>query len=148
MVLSNHGGRQLDTARSGIEILEDVVQALDRHVGRDRWRGHFELYVDGGIRRATDIFKAVAMGATAVGIGRPVLYSLASYVVFEIFSFISLKYNEYHFRVSSNITKYFTRTSHSNTVTVNKVWSVWYVVFEREAREFQSFYFFMFQLRD
>ena len=36
-------------------------------------------YVDGGIRRATDIFKAVAMGATAVGIGRPVLYSLASY---------------------------------------------------------------------
>ena len=96
VVLSNHGGRQLDTARSGIEILEDVVQALDRHVGRDRWRGHFELYVDGGIRRATDIFKAVAMGATAVGIGRPVLYSLASYVVF---SFVSLKYNEYHSRV-------------------------------------------------
>ena len=115
MVLSNHGGRQLDTARSGIEILEDVVQALDRHVGRDRWRGHFELYVDGGIRRATDIFKAVAMGATAVGIGRPVLYSLASYVVFEIFSFISLKYNEYHFRVSSNITNYLTRASRSNT---------------------------------
>ena len=45
VVLSNHGGRQLDTARSGIEILEDVVQALDRQLGRDRWRGHFELYV-------------------------------------------------------------------------------------------------------
>merc|ERR1719462_575234 len=58
-VLSNHGGRQLDTCRSGIEELP--------------------VFVDGGIRRGADVFKAVALGAAAVGVGRPVLYSLASY---------------------------------------------------------------------
>eukprot|EP00939_MAST-03C_sp_MAST-3C-sp1_P000864 g864.t1 len=77
VVLSNHGGRQLDTARSAIEILEDVVEALDST--DTTWRERFEVYVDGGIRRASDIFKAIALGAKAVGIGRPVLYSLASY---------------------------------------------------------------------
>ncbi len=77
VVLSNHGGRQLDTARSGIEILPEAIAALTEH--DPDWRSRFEVYVDGGIRRASDIFKAVALGATAVGIGRPVLYSLASY---------------------------------------------------------------------
>lgn len=77
VVLSNHGGRQLDTARSGIEILPEAVAALDKH--DPKWRARFEVYVDGGVRRGSDIFKAVALGATAVGIGRPVLYSLASY---------------------------------------------------------------------
>lgn len=77
VVLSNHGGRQLDTARSGIEILPEAIDALDKH--DSNWRSHFEVYVDGGIRRGSDIFKALALGATAVGIGRPVLYSLAAY---------------------------------------------------------------------
>ena len=77
IVLSNHGGRQLDTARSGIEILAEVVPALDRE--EPQWRRRMEVYVDGGVRRGSDIFKALAMGATAVGIGRPVLYSLASF---------------------------------------------------------------------
>ena len=77
VVLSNHGGRQLDTARSGIEILPEAVEMLNKH--DPNWRSRFELYVDGGIRRGSDIFKAVALGATAVGIGRPVLYSLAAY---------------------------------------------------------------------
>ena len=77
VVLSNHGGRQLDSARSGIEVLHEVVPHLNkRYVD---WRSNFELYVDGGIRRGSDIFKAIAMGATAVGIGRPVLYSLGAY---------------------------------------------------------------------
>ena len=77
IVLSNHGGRQLDTARSGIEILAEVVPALDRE---DRtWRARMEVYVDGGVRRGSDIYKALAMGATAVGIGRPVLYSLSAF---------------------------------------------------------------------
>lgn len=77
IVLSNHGGRQLDTARSGIEVLEEVVSAL-------RERGlfpnpNFEIYVDGGVRRATDVLKAVAMGATAVGVGRPFIYAYSAY---------------------------------------------------------------------
>lgn len=76
VVLSNHGGRQLDTCRSGIEVLPEVMDAL-RAAGAPR--GGFEVMVDGGIRRGGDIFKAIALGATAVGIGRPVLYSLAAY---------------------------------------------------------------------
>ena len=77
VVLSNHGGRQLDTARSGIEILPEAVAALNET--DSDWRSRFEVYVDGGVRRGSDIFKALALGAKAVGIGRPVLYSLASY---------------------------------------------------------------------
>merc|ERR1712176_520443 len=75
-VLSNHGGRQLDTCRPGIEVLPEVVEAL-REAGCKK--GDFNVFVDGGIRRGADIFKAVALGAAGVGVGRPVLYSLASY---------------------------------------------------------------------
>ena len=42
-------------------------------------RGKFEIFVDGGVRRATDILKAVALGATAVGIGRPMIYAMSTY---------------------------------------------------------------------
>lgn len=77
MVLSNHGGRQLDLARSGLEILPEVMAAL-RSIPQYR-KENFEVYIDGGIRRGTDIYKAIALGATAVGIGRPVLYALAGY---------------------------------------------------------------------
>ncbi|KAI0741103.1 glyoxylate dehydrogenase [Earliella scabrosa] len=77
IVLSNHGGRQLDTARSGIEVLIEVVSAL-------RLRGYFpdpkfEIYVDGGVRRASDVLKAIALGAKAVGVGRPFLYAFCAY---------------------------------------------------------------------
>jgi L-lactate dehydrogenase (cytochrome) len=75
-VLSNHGGRQLDTCRSGIEVLPEVMAALDEAGCK---REEFSVFVDGGIRRGADIFKAVALGAKACGVGRPVLYSLASY---------------------------------------------------------------------
>mmetsp|Transcript_17848 Transcript_17848/g.40109 ORF Transcript_17848/g.40109 Transcript_17848/m.40109 type:complete len:514 (+) Transcript_17848:71-1612(+) len=75
-VLSNHGGRQLDTCRAGIEVLPEVMDALrEAGAGKD----DFKVMIDGGVRRAGDIFKAVALGATACGLGRPVLYSLASY---------------------------------------------------------------------
>ncbi|KAI8800849.1 FMN-dependent dehydrogenase-domain-containing protein [Cladochytrium replicatum] len=76
VVLSNHGGRQLDTARSGIEILPEVMDAL--HAEKID-TNKFEVYVDGGVRRGTDIFKAIAMGAKAVGIGRPFLYAMSGY---------------------------------------------------------------------
>jgi len=75
-VLSNHGGRQLDTARSGIEVLPEVMAAL-KEAGATKET--FSVFIDGGVRRGGDIFKAVALGAQAVGVGRPVLYSLAAY---------------------------------------------------------------------
>ncbi len=62
IVVSNHGGRQLDTARSGIEILPEVMAAL-KSVGAE---GKLEVYVDGGIRRGSDIFKALALGAKVI----------------------------------------------------------------------------------
>ncbi len=64
----------MDTSRSGIEVLVEVMQAL-RSVGLDK---SMEVYIDGGIRRGTDIFKAIALGAKGVGIGRPVLHGLAA----------------------------------------------------------------------
>lgn len=75
VVLSNHGGRQLDFARSGIEVLAEVMPVL-REKG---WQDRIELYVDGGVRRATDIIKALCLGAKGVGIGRPFLYAMSAY---------------------------------------------------------------------
>jgi L-lactate dehydrogenase (cytochrome) len=76
IVLSNHGGRQLDYARSGIEVLQEVVEALK---ARGLWKPTFEVFIDGGVRRATDVLKAVALGAKGVGIGRPFLYAYSAY---------------------------------------------------------------------
>jgi 4-hydroxymandelate oxidase len=67
VVVSNHGGRQLDTAPATCEVLPHVVDAV-----ADRC----EVYVDGGIRRGSDVLKAIALGARAVLIGRPVLWGL------------------------------------------------------------------------
>ena len=75
IVVSNHGGRQLDCARSGIEMLCDIC---DRLRAQGLW-GRMEIYMDGGVRRGSDIYKALAMGATAVGIGRPALFGLGAY---------------------------------------------------------------------
>lgn len=79
VVLSNHGGRQLDFARSGVEVLAEVVAQLKEKRGLKFPNEKFQLFVDGGVRRATDVIKAVALGATAVGIGRPFLYAYSSY---------------------------------------------------------------------
>ncbi|KAF8342840.1 FMN-dependent dehydrogenase-domain-containing protein [Cantharellus anzutake] len=77
IVLSNHGGRQLEFARSGVEVLEEVVSALrERNMFPNP---RFSIFVDGGVRRASDALKAIAMGATAVGIGRPFLYAYSAY---------------------------------------------------------------------
>ncbi|KAK0643539.1 FMN-dependent dehydrogenase-domain-containing protein [Cercophora newfieldiana] len=75
VVLSNHGGRQLDFARSGIEILAETMPVL-RELGL---QDKIEVYIDGGVRRATDIIKALCLGAKGVGIGRPFLYAMSAY---------------------------------------------------------------------
>ncbi|KAL4079163.1 FMN-dependent dehydrogenase-domain-containing protein [Scleroderma citrinum] len=79
VVLSNHGGRQLDFARSGIEVLVEVVAKFKEKRGVNFPIDTFQVFVDGGVRRATDVIKAIALGATAVGIGRPFLYAYSSY---------------------------------------------------------------------
>ncbi len=69
MIVSNHGGRQLDGVLPSIEALPGVVEAV---------AGRCPVLLDGGIRRGTDVFKALALGAQAVLVGRPVLWGLAS----------------------------------------------------------------------
>lgn len=68
VIVSNHGGRHLDTARSTMDALPEVVDAIG---------GRAEVYLDGGIRRGTDIVKALALGARAVLVGRPYIFGLA-----------------------------------------------------------------------
>jgi isopentenyl diphosphate isomerase/L-lactate dehydrogenase-like FMN-dependent dehydrogenase len=68
VVVSNHGGRQLDTAVATADALAEVAAAVGDRV---------EVYVDGGVRRGTDVLKALALGARAVLVGRPVLWGLA-----------------------------------------------------------------------
>jgi 4-hydroxymandelate oxidase len=68
VVVSNHGGRQLDTAVSTIEALPEVVEAL---------AGRGDVVIDGGIRRGTDVLKCLALGAKVAQVGRPVVWGLA-----------------------------------------------------------------------
>ena len=68
-IVSNHGGRQLDGAPPTIEVLPEIVEAVS---------GRAVVLVDGGIRRGSDVLKAVALGATACLVGRPYLYGLAA----------------------------------------------------------------------
>ncbi|KAI5954253.1 hypothetical protein KGF54_002028 [Candida jiufengensis] len=75
IVISNHGGRQLEYAKAPIEILMETMPVL-RKKGLDK---NFEVYIDGGVRRATDILKAICLGAKGVGIGRPFLYAMSTY---------------------------------------------------------------------
>ena len=69
IVVSNHGGRTLDTVPAAIEVLPGIAEAVERQV---------PILLDGGIRRGTDILKALALGANAVMVGRPVLHGLAA----------------------------------------------------------------------
>nr|WP_090947127.1 alpha-hydroxy acid oxidase [Nonomuraea jiangxiensis] len=69
IMVSNHGGRQLDTVPATIDLLPEIAAAVG---------GRVPLLLDGGIRRGTDVLKALALGAAAVAIGRPVLWGLAA----------------------------------------------------------------------
>ena len=70
VIVSNHGGRSTETGRGTIDVLPEVVDAV---------RGRVPVFVDGGFRRGSDIYKALAIGARAVGIGRPYIYGLSSF---------------------------------------------------------------------
>jgi isopentenyl diphosphate isomerase/L-lactate dehydrogenase-like FMN-dependent dehydrogenase len=69
IVVSNHGGRQLDGVPATLDVLPEVAEAIG---------GRAEVYLDGGIRRGTDVAKALALGARAVLVGRPALWGLAA----------------------------------------------------------------------
>ena len=70
ILVSNHGGRSTETGRSTIEALPEVVNEVGNRI---------PVFVDGGVRRGTDVFKALALGAKAVGIGRPFLWGLGAF---------------------------------------------------------------------
>lgn len=70
IIVSNHGGRATETGRPTIECLPDVVQGAG---------GKIPVLLDGGVRRGTDVFKALALGASAVGIGRPYIWGLGAF---------------------------------------------------------------------
>ena len=70
VIVSNHGGRNEETLRATLDCLPEVVTAVGARV---------PVFLDGGVRRGTDVFKALALGATAVGIGRPQVWGLASF---------------------------------------------------------------------
>jgi 4-hydroxymandelate oxidase len=68
IIVSNHGGRTLDTLPATIDVLPEIIAAVS---------GRVPVLLDGGIRRGTDVLKALALGASAVLVGRPVVYGLA-----------------------------------------------------------------------
>ena len=70
IVVSNHGGRTTETLRASIDCLPEVVDAV---------AGRIPVFVDGGFRRGSDVYKALALGARAVGIGRPYIYGLTAF---------------------------------------------------------------------
>jgi 4-hydroxymandelate oxidase len=70
VVVSNHGGRSTETGRGTIDILPEVVDAVGPQ---------FPVFVDGGFRRGLDVYKALAIGARGVGIGRPYIYGLSAF---------------------------------------------------------------------
>lgn len=70
IVVSNHGGRAEESGRGTIECLPEVVEGV---------KGRIPVFIDGGFRRGTDVFKALALGARAVFIGRPYVWGLASF---------------------------------------------------------------------
>jgi len=85
VIVSNHGGRAEDSGRSTIESLPEVAAAIG---------GRIPVIVDGGFRRGTDVFKALALGADAVAIGRPYLWGLGSFGQAGVETVLDLLKNE------------------------------------------------------
>ncbi|GME82186.1 unnamed protein product [Ambrosiozyma monospora] len=81
-VISTHGGRQLDYSRAPVEVLAETQKYLkEKNISlvRPGTNRKFEIFVDGGVRRGSDVIKALCLGASGVGLGRPFLYSMAGY---------------------------------------------------------------------
>jgi L-lactate dehydrogenase (cytochrome) len=74
IVLSNHGGRSQDTAQAPLLTLLEINKYAPEIIKSKK----IQIFIDGGIRRGTDVIKALALGATAVGLGRPFLYSMCA----------------------------------------------------------------------
>lgn len=70
IIVSNHGGRNEETLRATVDCLPEVAAGA---------RGRIPVFLDGGVRRGTDVFKALALGATAVGLGRPQAWGVAAF---------------------------------------------------------------------
>ncbi len=70
IIVSNHGGRSMETMRGTIDCLPEVIAAV---------KGRIPVFIDGGVRRGADIYKALALGATGVGIGRPYIWGLSGF---------------------------------------------------------------------
>ena len=70
LMVSNHGGRATETLRATIDCLSEVIEAV---------QGRVPVFLDGGVRHGTDIYKALALGAKGVGIGRPYVWGLAAF---------------------------------------------------------------------
>jgi isopentenyl diphosphate isomerase/L-lactate dehydrogenase-like FMN-dependent dehydrogenase len=70
IVVSNHGGRASETARGTLECLPEILRVVN---------GRLPVLIDGGFRRGSDIFKALALGATAVCVGRPYIWGLSTF---------------------------------------------------------------------
>ncbi len=81
IIISNHGGRQLDTMPSTIEMLSSVANAINKRI---------PIIIDGGFRRGIDVFKALALGADLVSLGRPCLWALATNGQEGVFNMIDL----------------------------------------------------------
>jgi isopentenyl diphosphate isomerase/L-lactate dehydrogenase-like FMN-dependent dehydrogenase len=87
IIVSNHGGRATESGRATIDSLPEVVQVV---------RNRIPVLVDGGFRRGTDVFKALALGARAVGIGRPYMWGLAAFGQSGVESVLAIMRREFN----------------------------------------------------
>ncbi|KAK3170537.1 hypothetical protein Dsin_014431 [Dipteronia sinensis] len=116
IIVSNHGARQLDYSPATISVLEEVVHAVE---------GRVPVLMDGGIRRGTDVFKALALGAQAVLVGRPVIYGLAAKGEYGVRRVLEILKDEFELTMAlsgcssvKDITRRHVRTEHERLLSM------------------------------
>ncbi|KAK0596524.1 hypothetical protein LWI29_016490 [Acer saccharum] len=116
IIVSNHGARQLDYSPATISVLEEVVHAVE---------GRVPVLMDGGIRRGTDVFKALALGAQAVLVGRPVIYGLAAKGEYGVRRVLEMLKDEFEVTMAlsgcssmKDITRRHVRTEHERLLSM------------------------------